>query len=780
MTHNLFVGIVIASTAGSYTATIVREAYTRNKSADAGFRVQGIVVSSVFANFFGFKENVILQPGCRVLCVGENSEKCYVLGVIPDEDYLKKGEDIEFANRSILGPGCATDDKANRTEHVTRNTLTFSARRPTDAVDGEYEVGNELGVLLGLYQQLAVLKGSELSQVQCHLLDDLVRIISHNFQHYTALGEYNIYHDGKSLMAEFGATHLQSEMYGSPSVENEAEKSIFTENEEHTLNDAKDFYEIEGDERIKAIERFKLFLGSVGDFIHMFVVRPHPSAKRILDANSEDISPDTGLCNLHVGTDGGVHLRSVKEVFIEKTNWIKVPIRVAAPEDPNGDNATQLNYEPKETFEFNNAYKYKDNPTAFGLQIRDYVTYVNEKLNYQNFKTHKKDFFVNDDIDKEEKINDIGNVDPKTPLGLNSYKLSTAGIYLMPNGGITIKDAWNSAIVMEGGNIYLQPAKDLLNLPLRHHISKVGGSYSLACQQHIDISSTNESLRLKTKNSIHLFSQDSGILLESAKLDLAEQKESEAIQHVAGIIFKSKGDVTTFSQEGNVVSHAAQKIILNSLRDINLLAQNNTNLYTKENFYSFAKGYDNYSESNNTIAKKSAFFAGENTSIGKKNSPVSMQQTGFSFKGLRDTKDIQQSYEEKKEILADSRQTFQTTNYKDLPEDINKLKFKFLDSNNYYLQTADFIPITLAQQDDKISNLYSLEVWREEEVNDSYPYPGKNLFDNFLMDAPLFTNLEKGESNLKDLKPKKELNPKAPEMKLTSLNEYRVNKFGGE
>ena len=215
---SLFTGVVTASTAGSYTVSVMPESYVTNR-ADGGNTIQGIVVSSHLASFIGFKEVSIPQPGSRVLCASSGSAiTCYVVGIMPQENLSS-----EFApGRTNIGAGCASQDAANRIGHADKHAVIPNNRRPTDVVDGEYVVANEFGVLVGLFQQLATLKASELAQVQCFLLDDLVRVISHNFQHYTAIGEYNIWHDGKSLMSEFGATHLPAETYGRPCVKSDS------------------------------------------------------------------------------------------------------------------------------------------------------------------------------------------------------------------------------------------------------------------------------------------------------------------------------------------------------------------------------------------------------------------------------------------------------------------------------------------------------------------------------------------------------------------------------
>jgi hypothetical protein len=775
--NQVFKGVVISSTAGSHTVTVVRESYATRTNTDAGFPIQGTVVSSVMTAFLGFKESAVLQPGSRVLCVAESAHTCYVLGVIPDQDVVKKGTPLQFANRASLGAGCASDDIANKVGHKGNMSKLFNSRRPSDEVDGEHVIGNEFGVLLGLYQELANLKASELAQVQCFLLDDLVRIISHNFQHYTALGEYNIYHDGKRLMAEFGATHKPAESYGRPAVENESSKPIFVEEKVHSKKDTQDFYKLNEDDRIKAIERFKLFLGSVGDFINMFVVRPHPSEVRKLDPAGAEPKPDTGLCNLHIGTDGGVHLRSLKEVFIEKTNWIRVPLRVAAPEDPNGDSADTLAYQTKNAFEFNKNYTYKENPFNFALQIRDYVAYVNEKLNYQNFKSHKKDFYVNDDFSNEENISEIDKIDSETSLGLQDYALRTAGIYLMPNGGITIKDAWNSSIVMEGGNIYIQPAKDLVTQPLRNHISKVGGSFNLACQKYIDISSSSESMRIKTEKALHLYSNSSGILMEAnGENESVGNGGTEAIEDIGGIVLKSKLNIYNYAKK-DLVSYAHQNIHFQAISDLNFVADNSLNLYGKQSLYSFTdNNYFLYSKQNaNIITGGSLIMAGQSqTTIGQKDAPVNVKTNpGVSITGVVKVKeilaekDLQKYIDSKKELLK-------LTSYNE-KEKFDELKFKFLSSDKYKVDSKeDAIPSTLAQQDDIVTDMYSLKEWKEQEVNESLPYPGKDFFEKFLFTTEALKNLEKNSEKSNDLIPKANSSNSPAQIKLESLNKYKV------
>jgi hypothetical protein len=776
--QDLFTAMVITSNAGSGAVTVVREFFGSSPGGDMGLMVQGTVISSVMSSFLGFKESTLPQPGNRVLCLSESATNCFILGVIPDQTL---GE-ISLPSRAMLGAGNALGDKANRVGHEKNTIQIFDVRRPTDVVDGEHVISNEFGVLLGLYQQLANLKASELAQVQCFLLDDLVRIISHNFQHYTALGEYNIYHDGKRLMAEFGATHKPAESYGSPAVENdEGNEKVFEETGEHSADDEKDLYKISTDERIKAIERFKLFLGSVGDFLHLFVVKPDSEEIRILDPDKTPEKPDTGLCDLHIGTDGGMHIRSVKEVFIEKTNWIRVPLRKAAPDDPNGDDAENLDYDKKEKFEFEDSYRYKENPFNYSLQIRDYVAYVNEKLGYQNFKKHEKDFYVNDDISKEKSLKEIEKIDKETDLNLKDYSLRTAGIYLMPNGGITIRDAWNSAIVMEGGNVYIQPAKDLVAQPLRNTIVKGGGNISVACKKHIDLSSSEEGVRIKSEKSQYLYSNKGGFVIESnGEEDSAGTPDpaEKAIENIGGIVLKSKLSIYSYADK-NVVSYAKEHLLLQSLDNLDIISDNVLTTYGKQSIYTFAD--DNiisYSGNTNAvISDGSAIFAGaDSTALGQEDQNLGVMYDKNSkfidiLKGAIPVSDftsqLQKAKDSKDNVL---KQTVFQEEAK-----FDSLKFKFLSSDQYgnLDPREDGLPATLAQQDDLLTRLYTLKEWTEKEVNESLPYPGKDLFENFYYSSEKPVNLEENKLG-KDYSNKAESESKPATISLDSLNKYKV------
>jgi hypothetical protein len=774
--HIVFTAIVETSVAGAGTVTIVREASGTVRSTDSGFKMQGIMVSSSLASYFGFKECSLPQPGSRVLCAEYSASHCYILGVIPNQALYGDG----LPSRAMLGAGSALQDQANRMGMTDRIASVTDSSKPGDVVDGEYVIANEFGVLLGLYQQLANLKASELAQVQCYLLDDLVRIISHNFQHYTALGEYNIYHDGKRLMAEFGATHKTVESYGIPATQSDAGQGGPTFIDVGTANnkDDPDYYKIQDDERIKAIERFKIFLGSVGDFLHIFLCKPDDNEKRYLAADKPVNKPDSGLCDFHIGTDGGLHMRSVKEIFIEKSNWIRVPIRQAAPDDPQGDDAEILDYEKKQKYEFSKNFKFKGNPFNYSQQIRDYVAYVNEKLGYQNFKKHQKDFYVSDNIQQETPLDAINNIDQETSSDLKEYKLKTAGIYLMPNGGITIRDAWNSAIVMEGGNISLQPAKDLFLQPLRSIVGKAGAHINLAAKKQVDLSTTEESIRIKSKKGQHFYSHESGIVIESEseKEETGELDSEKALEKMTGIVLKSKSSIF-LGADKNIVSHSKEKTLFKSMKETYLISQELAFFYTLKDFIFVADSQilATGEKGISLLSPAQALLAGAgNTVLGQKGQPIAVESES-SIKG------VVKVNEELKKMKLDStkgdvKDIWKFTKFTSL-EKFDLVKFRFLAKDRYgsINPQEDAIPSTLAQQDDLLTGIYGLDTWQEEYINGTLPYPSADLFSNFYYNADAPKNLTTSNTST-DYANKGNPSSSGATISLDSLQQYKIYK----
>ena len=770
-----FVGTISSSDAGTYNIQIDAGGATH------GALVQGYPLLQVFATTLGFKECPQYPTGARVLCYNIDGLSCYIFGIIPSSDLGNHG----FFSRVSLG----TED--SNSQDADCNTLgykseaaklvTMNAQRPTDVVEGEYVISNELGVLIGLLQELAVLKGSELAQVQCFMLDDLVRLISHNFSHWTSMGEVNIWHDGKAIIAEYGATHLSRESMGVPQTTDKAEP-MFEEEVGTKANDTKDYYKIKEDQRIKAVERLKMFVGRLGDFLHLFLVRPDDEAKRNLSGTMDGMF-ERGLADVHVSTEGRISVRTITSIAVEKTNWIKVPLRVRTPEDPKGDEVDDIEFEDKKPFEWDNQVKVAENPIGYFLQLRDCLAYVQDKYAYLNFDKYKKDFMMSkSSSDKEKSLGDCKNIDPNTEYEFSDYKLRHSGFYLMDNGGIMFKDAWGSAIVMEGGDIYLQPARDLVSQPLRHDITKAGHSVSVAAKKHIDISSTEEGFRLKTKKVQHFFAKDEGIILQTDTTgQSAPTPAEEAYDTFGGILFKAK-DAGVFTY-GKKIYDFASEASLYKAKDKLMLESEDGNIWVipEKNLYMMPTGDLIATPEGNLqlITSGNAMLGGAGqTSIGQQGQQLGMVPHPGSLPAILDgilpLDTIISGINTARSALDDTMESMMSPFTESSKFD--DVKFRWLSSDKYNLTAReDHIPQTIAQQDDKAFSFLSLKEWTEVEVESTLPFPGKDKFEQYYMTYEL-KNLKTSSNDPKDYESKDydALTEQAGTITFESLNNYKV------
>lgn len=771
-----FVGVVSSSDSGTYTIQIDA------KGPNSTGLLQGYPLLHVFASTLGFKECPVYAVGSRVLCYNIDSLSCYIFGIIPQADLGNMG----FFSRMSLGTEDSnSQDKELNTIGYNSQALkinTMNSQRPTDVVEGEHVIANELGVLLGLLQEVAVLKGSELAQIQCYLLDDLVRLISHNFQHWTALGELNIWHDGKAIIAEYGATHLSRESIGIPQTTDKTEPAFQEDGDKPKADDSQDYYKLKNDERTKAIERLKIFTGRLGDFLHLYLTRPDNDAIRSLSGETGG-KFDKGLFDVHLSTEGRLNVRTVTGIYIEKTNWIRVPLRVRSPEDPKGDEVEDITFEEKKPFEWDNTYKVSENPVGYFLQLRDCAAYLQDKYAYLHMDKYKKDFkFSRSPTDEEKNLTECENIDPQTKYKFADYKLRHSGIYLLDNGGLMLKDAWGSAIVMEGGDISLQPSRDLITQPLRHSIVKAGHSMSLAAKKHIDVSSTEEGMRIKTKKVQHFYAKEEGIILQTdTKGEGNPAPTEEAYDSFGGVLIKAPDagvfthgkKIYDYSKENSLYRSKEKLMIESEDSDIWLISLKNVYVMPEKDFISAPTG------NLTLVTTGNAMFAGiGNTLLGQQGQTVGLVPKPGTMDspmdGVVPVATITAAFDSIKSTLATTMEQLMSP-FSDQSK-FDEVKFRWLSSDKYSLkENEDFIPQTVAQQDDVSFGFLSLKSWVEEEIESTLPFPGKDKYEQYYLTCEM-KNLKVSESDNKDYESKDydALTEKSGILKLESLNTYKV------
>jgi hypothetical protein len=702
--------------------------------------MQGIPLSSCLASLFGFKDCGLPQAGSTVLCFQHDFLACLILGVVPKADFLDTGS--SFPQRTVIGAGDGNSDSCNTqgfTGKGVSKVVTENNRRPTDVIPGEHVIANDFGVLLGLFQNFATLKASELAQVQAFVYDDLVRVVSHNYQHFTCMGETQVTHDGPQLNAEVYLTHDPIEALGTP---NTVSAGLGTAPINHTgkisSDDTDNFYKLKKENQV-GISRLKLFVGALGDFVRLMITRPAEGQLRALDGQAIE-EYDKGLAEVKMAMDGSISARSLKGVSIEKSNWIRVPTRINSPAQPTVQ--TDLNLATRlatpniaagvvgTPFTFDNAARSLGQPYLYFLQLKDYLSHTQESLGYRKFE-ESGDFSVPTSLAKEKPLDQIEKVHENVQA---TYLNRKAGVYVMPNGGITLMDAWGSAIVMEGGSIYLQAAKDVVMQPMRNLAGKVGNCVALAVKNDIELSSTSGNFRVKTDKAQHFYSANSGIVLQSDSKTIGEygpQDGDRPITDVHGVILLARDstiassckyrveDVTMiYDLRAEMEFHEVNKqYIISCNGGLDVFSKNNILLASNGSLVGFSEG--------------SAIFTGmQSTIIGIKDQTHAMSMFG-AVEGVIDATDSQfQTFRSSIDSLINLDFTGDLPIYT-AASAFDKLLFRFPDSANYKFADGEVFPQTIAQQEDAAFDTFHFSKWEEKAVNDTWPYPGKLMAEKF-------------------------------------------------
>jgi hypothetical protein len=200
--------------------------------------------------------------------------------------------------------------------------------------------------------------------------------------------------------------------------------------------------------------------------------------------------------------------------------------------------------------------------------------------------------------------------------------------------------------------------------------------------------------------------------------------------------------------EKEILNYSKGKIVLQSLDGMYFKTDALMAAYSKETMLLLSDGSliaDGARSSLFTSTSGSAICAGSSsTALGNEDIPLGVKYDEDSIfidiiKGAVPMGEIISSIEEAKPPLENP---IEFVLFKD-PSDFEKLKFNFLKSTRYgnLNPNEDAIPASMAQQDDKLTSLYGLSGWTEVEINGTLPYPGKDKFENFYMDADKPINL---------------------------------------
>jgi len=509
--------------------------------------VKCIWAAGYFSNLFGFNANYspAIGTNCTVFYPGGGIG--YIIGTSPQATHIN----LKGMNRRVTTGGKLEQDNASYQMQTSFDTLRgkwnsgdtgekdknsnrfFQGGSPAgDLVEGEFDFTNALGVGLQLIRHFACLKGSDFAKVEASIIDDMVRIVSQTFRHFSAFGDYKIVNDSGRLNVVWDGTTNDWETYGKDS-ESEPRVDLSGEN----------VVDIESDKFTNLAKwRFSSYIGFLGDFINLFVT------DKLSVTRPEVHTERSGKGRVHVGEDGNIVLQTVADIAIERVCRIPVPLQLLPEHDDEGDGELtngELPFpsdkQPIKSWDWNKSGGVSKSFWCV-YQIRDYGRWMSNYYTKARFIQLKQDWKVPSESETPEpKRKDSDEIDKmEANAGIpETYFDVYSAIRLYRDGSISVTDGYENSIVLNENGVNISSASDL-QLEAAGSVNVVAGrDFNVVARNSVDLNAIKGGMSLRSETFSQMFCKKGGILLET------ETETGKSIYHSDKI---DDPDVEQFSE----------------------------------------------------------------------------------------------------------------------------------------------------------------------------------------------------------------------------------------
>jgi len=407
-----------------------------------------------------------------------------------------------------------------------RDKLIANNQRPADTLPGDWGKANVHGVTVAILGLLATMKASNRAKIEFHVLDDLVRLVSGQYQHFSSLGETHIYNDGGLVSFEFAGSPHDLEVRG---LDELAKDGMFEADDRDKKYLSTDFKERNPGQTVK--RRMQAFLGALGDVFQLYLGKP--------EAGIETYAREAviqGLFHLHLDGSGRLGINAANGISLRRVDRIPVPKKLKEPWDPSGakPEADDFELEPKKPFEYSTEY-----PFARNLQLHDGGEWLLAQA-YRPFDRIEPDWHTPQRADLPVPADEYDLLN-KAHENFSKYDGREAGCFVEPDGSVVIRDAWGSEIYMRGGNIIITCPGDVMTAPGKNLVQLGGRDVVIKARNSVDMSATEHDVRIKAHQNLHAYSKG-GVLIESdsprSGHGFAAGSEGEDV-HSGGIVLKA-------------------------------------------------------------------------------------------------------------------------------------------------------------------------------------------------------------------------------------------------
>ncbi len=357
---------------------------------------------------------------------------------------------------------------------------------PNDLFDGEFEISNLMGMAMVFLTNMITIKAGDRAKIEVGLLNDMVRVVSNEFRHHSALGDEWVFDDGR-LSGELNYTSYRHESHGRQTRKELLADLADNKPEFDNINDAND----------TGIWRMSRYIGWLGDFIHMFVTDPQ---KLVADQFSATIGNEnwrSGRSHIWAGNDGSVLVQSVGDIVLERVIRVLVPRRIKRHDDPEGQQPDDFdNLESKWLKQWKDTDP--NRPWEKAFQLRQYGRWLSQYHGLARFRQAVDDWEVPTESQVPGPSFDGGETDVGQANAGMEWGDAYATIRIYRDGSIGLQETEGATVTMAHGSIWLAAT--------RHLWLEAAGDVRIVAGQNIF---------LKARRSIELVATVGGLILKA-------------------------------------------------------------------------------------------------------------------------------------------------------------------------------------------------------------------------------------------------------------------------
>lgn len=481
--ENLATGTIVEASPGSsctYTVAI--------DSSGANLEGCASVVGSFFGPLLGIRVNYKHSIGANVLVL--LGAPAYIICELPST--------VGVPTSSQAGSATISDVSATKldTESATGTAANPPTRDKRDLMPGELDMSNLLGVGITWLTHLIKLQAGDRVTVECHLLNDLLRLMAENLQVITGAGSWECNNDGGRLNMRHDWTCFEHEAWGLKSSKDPKVSS--------SEGGVPQLSSVPETGRWRCSE----FAGFLGDLVHKFVTDPENAVGTLAQDRA-------GKFDERIGPDGSYSVRSVSDITFERVTRVVIPIELKRPADPTGDTAEEL-LAPKA--DYLDIWKPDPvEPWVMAHHLRDYARWLSNYAGYAMFLRQKKDWLVKAESESPAPSYAAGQKDREmaVPAMMRIPRETYACIRIMRDGSIVMLNGYGSSVMMAGPDIAVSAVRDLKLEAGRNIVMTAGHSIHAKAKKNIELVAVTGALLASARARMALWCEQGTMLIRS-------------------------------------------------------------------------------------------------------------------------------------------------------------------------------------------------------------------------------------------------------------------------